>query len=191
MMINMKNFGIISSRVHIVGNGPSWINFSKIENDDYIIGCNITKVDANITFMSDLQLVYKIREGITKINCPIVANKKVSDWLATEKGKQTNIQLFDTYSPDWERNEGPQLTSAHYATEYSIYKLGFKEVHIWGCDSLKENFTYSYTDEIRPSPTKDDINKVKENIEKWRAGWKTIEQKYSSTKIIFHNLISD
>ena len=156
-----------------------------------MIGCNVTKVkEANVTLMSDLKICYKIREGLAKVDIPILANSKVASWLNEPKGQEAGLEVFATYSPAWERGKGPQLSSGHYAAEFAIERLGINEVHVWGCDSLVLDHTKSYTDEIKPSPAKDDEELQIKTIKKWRKGWVDLQEKYPNAKIILHNLLS-
>jgi hypothetical protein len=33
---------------HVVGNGPSWVDFKRLSDQDFVIGCNVTKVQITL-----------------------------------------------------------------------------------------------------------------------------------------------
>lgn len=141
--------------------------------------------------MSDLKICYKIREGLAKVDVPILANSKVASWLNEPKGQEAGLTVFATYSAKWERGKGPQLSSAHYGAEFAIERLGINEVHVWGCDSLVEDHTKSYTDKIKPSLAKEDQELQIKTVKKWRKGWEDMKLEFPQAKIILHNLLSN
>jgi hypothetical protein len=190
-MTNTRNFGLTSKRAHIVGNGPSWKKFSKIRESDFVIGCNITRVlGADVTFLSDIKILHKICEKLVYPDCPIIANRKVAEWLKTNHNApriQPPLTVFDTYVADWEVNGGPQLSSAHYGAQWAL-RNGFTEVHVWGCDSLSEGHMFSYTDEIKPSAAKESKSQTQNTVQKWIEGWEKIIKDNPQAEIILHNL---
>ena len=173
-------------RVHIVGNGPSWVDFVRTDPEDLVIGCNATRVpDADLTTLSDLRLVYKIREKVLSVNCPVLVNQKVYDWLQTDKGRAVGLEVVDIYHrPD--HIEPLDLSSAHYAAMWVLPKHQPKELHIWGCDSLFEDHILSYTDEVVDHSAKSDPSKMLIVAQRWRKEWTNLENQYTETEFVYH-----
>jgi len=170
------------NRIHIVGNGPSWINFKKIDADDYVIGTNVTRVkEANVTLLSDINICEKISEGRAKIDIPVVVNQHVKNYLL----KNPILEIFDIQVrfPDVSPLE---LSSGHYAAHWAIRKYNPKELHIWGCDSLVKDNTHSYTDELVKHPSKMKAIVMKQCAERWRKAWEKMTDEYKDTTFIFH-----
>ena len=170
-------------RIHIVGNGNSWTDFKKIDQDDYVIGTNATKCkEANVTLLSDIHICEKIKEGKVQVNVPVVVNKHVETWINSNPGylEIYDIQVrFKDITP-------LEYSSGHYAAIWGIIKFEPEEIHIWGCDSLFEPHTRSYTDEIVVHPSKHNTKLMKSCAERWRRAWNKIEKEYGPTKFIFH-----
>ena len=173
---------------HVIGNGPSWIYYKKSNIDDFVIGCNITKVkNPNATLLSDLRLCYKIREKVVSINCPAIVNEKVYKWITEDStGKESGIQIYSRY----ERPDGIEpliMSSGHYGVLWAIDN-GYDTIHVWGCDSIYIDHMHSHTDEIVPSGTKRSIEKMNKVVMRWRREWHNIVDKNPEVNIIFHGL---
>lgn len=183
-------------RAHVVGNGPSWVDFKKIKESDFAVGCNISKADVDVTTISDIRLAREIRPGCIELNIPIIANIKIKNWLksGSPASIKTNISIYEYYSPKLtsEKDEDGLIMSsaAHHATLWLINK-GYKEIHIWGCDSIADDMMDSHTDELVDCLTKSDQNKVVKVVNNWRKEWFRLRDSHPEVKIIFHNLISD
>lgn len=173
-------------RVHIVGNGPSWIQYKKIDKDDVTIGCNITRAeDASYTTLSDLRLVYKIREKKVFVNCPVLVNTKVHNYLTKDpKGIAIGLEIKDVYQRlEVERLE---MSSGHYAARWAVKHIKPEEVHVWGVDSMFHNHMLSHTDEIVEHTIKSDEKGMAKNSAIWRRAWKDIENENPTVKFIYH-----
>ena len=64
-------------RAHVVGNGPSYVNFKRIQPTDFVIGCNATKVDADATIICDSRLFRRltIKHDPLVIELPVIINE--------------------------------------------------------------------------------------------------------------------
>ena len=183
---------MISPKVaHVVGNGPSWIDFKKIADTDFVIGCNATKVkEANVTMMSDVALCNQVvhlrkweRVGDI-VDVPVIANHHIVDWVNISEETAQYIKIYGIYRrPD---DIGPlEMSSAHYGVIWAIDN-GYDEIHVWGVDSYFQGHINSYTDTIRPSHMKKDAEKVARVAERWKLEWDTLIAKYNNIRIILH-----
>jgi hypothetical protein len=151
-----------------------------------VIGCNATRVpDADFTTLSDLRLVYKIREKVLSVNCPVLVNDKVYDWLQTDKGKTAGLTVEDNYRRPQEIPP-MYISSAHYAAMWVLPKHHPEELHIWGCDSLFVDHILSHTDEVVDHTTKRDPKKMAVVARRWRERWKALEDLYPETEFVYH-----
>lgn len=181
-------------RAHVVGNGPSWVDFKKIEESDFAVGCNISKADVDVTTISDIRLAREIRPGCIELNIPVIANEKIKKWLksGSPASRKTNIVVQEYYSPRLfsEKDENGALLSsaAHQATLWLINK-GYDEIHVWGCDSLAEDTMDSHTDELVTCHTKSNEKQVSRVVKNWRKEWFKIQDLHPNVEIILHNLL--
>ena len=170
---------------HIVGNGPSASNFNKLNDSDFVVGCNITRVsDADVTMLSDPRLCKLILNDPTLLTIPVIANPRVMDWLKLPEANGICIEVHDTY----QRPEGVnplEMSSAHYGVIWAIGK-GYDEIHVWGVDSIYVDHINSHTDKLVPSETKKNPDKMKTVAERWRTEWQNIIKQNFSVNIIFH-----
>ena len=160
-------------KAHVVGNGPSYINFQRTNEEDLVVGCNITRIDADLTTLSDLRLAYRIRESMREknqrlVNCPVLVNKKIYNWLQTDKGKQCELDVKDVYNTyDYQPID---LSSGHYAAMW-LLEQGYDDIHVWGVDSYWDNHIRSYTDEIVDHSVKTSKALMAEVALRWKAKW--------------------
>jgi len=160
-------------RAHVVGNGPSYIDFERIDPEDLVVGCNITRINADFTTLSDLRLAYQIRNALhvgkpKMINCPVLVNQKIYDWLQTSKGQQCKLDIHDVYKTYG--NEPFDLSSGHYAAMWLI-EQGYDEIHVWGVDSYFDDHILSYTDEYVESGTKRSTTAMSKVATRWKKEW--------------------
>lgn len=160
-------------RAHVVGNGPSYTNFNKIDGDDFVVGCNITKINADATTLSDLRLAYRVRTELRTylrklITCPVIVNQKVYDWLQTDKGKEAELEVIDIYNTYGYQSF--ELSSGHYAAMWLIDQ-GYDEIHVWGVDSYFDNHLRSYTDQLVDASIKNYPDAMAVVADRWRAKW--------------------
>ena len=177
---------------HVVGNGPSWVDFKRISDDDFVIGCNVTKVsDADVTMMSDISLCNQIqhhrrhkRKPILPDLPPVIANPGVVEWLNNSVNDCHGMVLFSTYT----RPEGVrslEMSSAHFAVLWLIDN-GYTDIHVWGIDSYFKNHIYSHTDNIKMSKLKKDPERVSEVANGWKDKWDEILNNNPAVKIVLH-----
>ena len=177
-------------RVHVIGNGPSWNNFSKIDTSDFVIGCNVTKCrQADVTMMSDIKLctqyIHMIRWNRAR-DChhvPIIASHKVVEWLK-ENNNEGYLEIYSTYEKE-PGLEPLQLSSGHYAVLWAI-ENGYTDIHVWGVDSYFDRHIYSYTDNIIPSMLKKDPDRVKNVADRWTLEWDNIIQSNPNVGVTLH-----
>lgn len=178
-------------RAHVVGNGPSWANFNKIEDTDFVIGCNVTKVEcADVTMMSDKtlcrQIQHKINHGRWQYPPlpPVIANPDVLEWIETE-GRVKFLTIYSTYQrpADFSGNE---MSSAHYGLIWAI-EHGYTEIHVWGIDSYNTNNLFSHTDQIKKlSGLKQSQENSKATAERWKMHWHRIIDENPQVKVVLH-----
>ena len=177
---------------HVVGNGPSWVDFKRLSDQDFVIGCNVTKVlGADATMMSDVSLCNQIQHhrrhnrkpAIPKIP-PVIANPGVVEWLGNPVNDCHEMTLYSTYR----RPEGVrslEMSSAHYAVLWLI-DHGYTDIHVWGIDSYFKNHIYSHTDNLKKSKLKQDPNRVSEVATGWSDRWDQIIKGNQQVQITLH-----
>ena len=177
---------------HVVGNGPSWVDFKRLSDQDFVIGCNVTKVlGADATMMSDVSLCNQIQHhrrhnrkpAIPKIP-PVIANPGVVEWLGNPVNDCHEMTLYSTYR----RPEGVrslEMSSAHYAVLWLI-DHGYTDIHVWGIDSYFKNHIYSHTDNLKKSKLKKDPNRVSEVATGWSDRWDQIIKGNPHVQITLH-----
>lgn len=174
-------------RAHVIGNGPSWKNFKKIEESDFVMGCNKPNIKVDATIILDLRLFYKLlaRTEPLILDCAIVTNSKCKAAYDNKNRNKELINIKDIYDPP---AGFKAINSAHVATLWLIENR-YKEIHIWGCDSLLSYDTTSTTDTIVQA----DYYKFKGNkatieiVDRWRRKWDLISNSFSCVNLIFHN----
>lgn len=161
-------------RAHVVGNGPSWVNFTRKDNE-FAIGCNGTMADVDVTMFTDLRFAYKVREKIITIRHPALVNEKVGRWLETDKGKESRVEIYDVYDANLAKdilNGDTEWTStAHCAARYVIDVLGATELYVWGCDSYFTLDAKSHTDQYIYSKNKHAEKDMVAFTSKWQSAW--------------------
>lgn len=180
-------------RAHVVGNGPSWVEFNKIDESDLAIGCNITKAKVDKTLLSDVRLLRLLESGKLNVEIPLIVNDLVSKELELNPPKK--VEVYSTYK----RPEGMETnvwSSGHFAALWLI-EQGYKEIHLWGIDSLFYDHTYSHTFLIRKAmypelyKTKGSKSDLAIVANRWREGWNKIIKDAPSVNIVMHKPIGD
>ena len=182
----------MSITAHVVGNGPSWVDFKRLSDQDFVIGCNVTKVlAADATMMSDVSLCNQIQHhrrhnrkpALPKIP-PVIANPGVVEWLGNPVNDCHEMILYSTYR----RPEGVrslEMSSAHYGVLWLI-DHGYTDIHVWGIDSYFKNHIYSHTDNLKISKIKKDPNRVSEVATGWSDRWDQIIKGNPQVQITLH-----
>lgn len=174
-------------RAHVIGNGPSWENFKKIEESDFVVGCNKPNIKVDACIIMDLRMFYKLLANTEPLilDCGIIINSKCKRAYDSKNRNKELINIKDIYDPP---ESFKALNSAHIAALWLV-KNGYKEIHIWGCDSLSVYDTTSTTDII----TKAEYYKFKGNtatieiVDRWRSKWDLISNSFLWVNFIFHN----
>jgi len=182
-------------RAHVIGNGFSWKFFKKIEESDFVLGCNNPNVKVDATVILDLRFFYKVLQRIDPIilDCPIITNNKCKKTYENPKYHycKDKIIIKDVYSVsekfkrsyDLPSNKSG-LNSAHFGTLWLI-ENGYDEIHVWGCNSIFEYSFLSTTDSIVEADYKSEVNKS--HIDIWRKNWELINTIYPNINLIYHD----
>ena len=169
----------MSRRAHVVGNGPSCVEYEKIDPSDFSIGCNIPKREVDVSTMADIKFVNVILEDKLVPNIPVIISNDVLNFLE-ENNTSDQFNIIGNF----EIRKGI-YSSSHYAA-YWLLSQGYDEIHLWGLDSLYENHMFSYTDKIKDTPAKHEDEYISNIIKGWKAYWRRIENEYPTVKFIFH-----
>lgn len=174
---------------HVVGNGPSWTDFRKINSEDFVIGCNMTKCpDADVTMLTDIKLytqwmhLLRWKRDAEIINVPVIASNKVVEHMSVTEDNR--LQVYSTYEKVFGA-EPLQLSSGHYGVLWAIDN-GYTDIHVWGIDSYFKNHIYSYTDERIKSDLKKDPERVKNVADRWVIEWDKIIADHPEIRITLH-----
>jgi hypothetical protein len=174
-------------RAHVVGNGPSHVDFAKINETDYVVGCNLPVVQCDVTAVIDLRFTYTVYNKKIKIPCPAVVTQKVKlHLLKNPQTKMGGIVPIDTFAK-YDQYNASSLSSGHHAVLWLI-KQGYNEIHVWGCDSIATRSLESTTDSLIPISIKSSKQHCLAHTEKWISMWKKIVSNHPAANIIFHNL---
>lgn len=117
---------------HIIGNGPSKIHFQNAPKG-HVYGCNFASDDLELrgVFIHDSRVFEHIIKHQMKLKWPVVNKDMQLRKFANCGGL---ITILDTYYPA--PNEST-CSSGHLGLLWLISK-GYREIHIWGFDSLTE-----------------------------------------------------
>lgn len=178
-------------RAHVIGNGKSYIYFKKIEESDYVLGCNKPLLDVDATIIQDQRFFRSLTDKFDPIviDVPMIINNKCVKWLDSKLGKLAKDKLNIKEVYEYDTRYYP-CSSAHVACLYLIDN-GYSEIHIWGCDSLENYTMISMTDQfVDPAYTayKDtDMSHVNQVVNGWRNKWKMIMENNQTVDIVFNN----
>lgn len=148
----------ISMIVHIIGNGPSKKDFTNDPVGD-VYGCNLSDLDRDLTatFIMDKVVLHHITNNGLKLKFPVI----IPDAYRRIAG---NLVILDTIPTLLENGE----STGHHGVQYLLRKR-YKQIHLWGFDSL-------YTESIES----DSHTKIPEGIHfdsnwrRWRNNWDKI-----------------
>lgn len=151
----------------VLGNGPSKSKFVRA-NDMYVIGCNTESPVTDMTVILDEEVIMAFGSN-TPVNC-ILGVK------AFEKAKELRVadglRILKIVKPLENENAG------HIAAKH-LLDMNFKEIEIWGCDSIFKDTIESSTDSIIPKH--DTVGK--RFYTKWREEWDKIIYRNQHAKI--------
>jgi len=147
---------------HILGNGPSKVNFRGFPVGD-IYGCNLADADRNLTatFIMDKVVLVHMQNNNLRLNFPIIISQSLASIARRCNPKP---EVLDTISAEIQNGE----STGHHGVQY-LLKKGYTEIHMWGFDSL-------YTESI----ASDSHTKIPEGIhwddnwKRWRVNWDKI-----------------
>lgn len=178
-------------RGHVIGNGPSWVNFKKIDSTDFVVGCNVTQCkEANVTTMSDITLGRQIMHDKNHGRWnrwipPIIASDYLVKWMEEPSYIEGTFEVYSTYTRPAEF-KGGEMSSAHYALIWLI-DHGYDEIHVWGIDSYVTKDLSSHTDEIKKkSGLKRNQSSSAKAAERWKGHWHRIIDENPSVEVILH-----
>ena len=122
-------------RAHMVGNGPSYVDFKKVEESDFVVGCNLPQVPTDLTFIHDIRFINTISEKRLKIPCPAMVSQKIQNVINKKKLKYEHLLKVKGIIKKRQPIAPSSLSSGHHAVWWLI-ENGYNEIHIWGCDGL-------------------------------------------------------
>jgi len=155
----------------VLGNGPSKKEYDR--SGDLVIGCNIPTKDFSVdaTVICDEEIVWVLKNNLTLIDVPVIISTKVYEKMKDLR-IENQFQIVNVFKPsDWHN-------AAHYAADRLI-DLGCTEIHIWGCDSIFEDFIDSDTSTYVEKHHKGDDRFIRN----WRRVW--LEKKQNNPNVNF------
>jgi hypothetical protein len=155
---------------HILGNGPSKSQFRGFPVGD-IYGCNLADSDRNLTatFIMDKSVLHHIANNGIRLNFPVIVPHSL-------KNLAVGCTVLDTLPREIENGE----STGHHGVQYLIRK-GYKEIHMWGFDSLYRDTVESDTQQKMPESVAHPTNFIR-----WRDKWDRIFKEASGCNIIVH-----
>lgn len=155
---------------HILGNGPS-IQLYK-PSEGFVIGCNFHTHPVDVSVVLDKRpfLIYKGNRSLLQGKPIITSSYAMSTIKEIKIRDELNIILVI-------ENMGTYDSAGHIATRWALNE-GYKEIHLWGFDSIWADTQETKTDEIVPR------NRAQFDLYiHWREKWKP----FINDNIIVHN----
>lgn len=162
----------------VVCNGPSRFAFQENLKYNYTIGCNIPWTKVNSTVILDSNVVERWSRDLNLISCPAFFTRK--SWMATDELKIRNYilehNLFIGLLPQY-----PEFYSAGHVAASIVCKNNYKELDIFGVDSMFEDTVVSFTNTLVDDHNPDS---ERQRIVNWRINWDKLQKDYP--EVIFN-----
>jgi len=144
---------------HILGNGPSRKHFINTPEGD-IFGCNLSDsaLPLKATFIMDKVVINHIHNNKIKLNFPVIIPNEIRT-IATQCPYPPII--LHTMHEKLKAGE----STGHRGVLW-LMKNGYKEIHMWGFDSMKKDSVESDTHQLIPEGPH-----CETNYKKWRVTW--------------------
>jgi hypothetical protein len=161
---------------HVLGNGPSRKNFVNDPQGD-VYGCNLSDFALPLTasFIMDKVAIDHIHNNNIKLPWPIIL-----PWALDRIASQCPYppQVIDRLDTVLKNGE----STGHYAVGYCIRR--YKEVHLWGFDSMKKDSIESDSHEKIPEGPRSAKNYLS-----WRDNWERLWRTKAAQecKIVIHS----
>ena len=160
----------------VLGNGPSRIVYKGRGDYNYVMGCNIPWCeDVDATTIIDAPVIDRWWKQQDLVKCPVYFGRNA--WRECISKRRL---FFKTYFKELIDVLPEHDSSGHNAVKVVI-GLGYKQIDIYGCDSMFKNTTESFTNsfivESKKDPTK--------QINGWKNTWKSIITKHSDVRFNF------
>ena len=151
-------------RTHIVANGPSWVKFLESERKfrrDDIYGCNMGHdgIKMKAVFVHDARVLRFIERSKELHPHPIIAEQRFFKLYNNKYITQHTI-----LPP-----ECKERSSGHDALHYLIHTGEYKDIHLWGFDSLTSSTVESITKDKIP-----DSREAVSMLPKWLERFKEL-----------------
>ena len=161
----------------VLCNGPSRVVYKGRGDYDFVMGCNIPwELDVDATTIIDAPVVNKWFKEQSLVKCPVYFSRNA--WRECIQ-KQRNFfkpffkELIDTL---------PQYDSCGHNAVKVVVGLGYKQIDIYGCDSMFKNTTVSYTDLFID---KKQVIETTKQIDGWKKTWNDIISKHPDVRFNF------
>ena len=180
-------------RVNVLGNGDHNYLFKRGTPGKLLI-CNmppfeIPKKEVHASCMVDFKMMAALAEG--RVNLDMydwVLGTRPRRWMEMQPNfylkYSQNIRDFWQRVPDYAGN-ATNFSCGHMAVDYACGKMGAKEVHIYGFDSIFDMTLLSATDLILESDRS--INNTHRIANNWRPIWPAMFSEYSDVKFFLYH----
>ena len=147
---------------HVVGNGPSRKHFKKFDQNNFVVGCNLSdrSLPLDATVVIDPAVINHIINNQIDYLPPLIITQGVKKIINKNNFDVPVSTVLDT------RSKGN--SSGHFATDYLLHR-GYTHIHMWGCDSLFEDTVESFTREQIPNEPANS-----KNWKRWRNAWHNV-----------------
>lgn len=150
----------------VLCNGPSRTAYKGRNGYKYVMGCNIPWCkDVDATTIIDMPVVDRWYKEPELVQVPVYFSRRA--WRECVNKRR---QLFKPFFKAIIDTLPEYDSSGHNAVKV-VVSLGYKQIDIYGCDSMFKNTTVSYTNEFVKK--KFDIDTTKQ-IEGWKKTWNSI-----------------
>lgn len=166
----MKKNEMMKTNAHVIGNGASkkWFR----DTNEFTVVCNLEWSHRHdVVSIIDPQPVAMMKHQGIKTRSPIWCTGNVTI-LSQAQGIRLNIQH--------EYRSKHRFNSGHYAVR-RLCDLGYRNIHLWGFDSIWSDDLTSSMDDRIPRPGR------KQSLKNdWWVHWQWLHQQYANTEFILH-----
>jgi hypothetical protein len=180
---------MIPGALDIVGNGPSrkyWEQgkFEFGKSGVFSIGCNAAE-DTDLICVVDRHVLDKVIGGRFRPKKPVILGYNASEYIFQAQGARRHLHIVGDV-----RKDGKHGANAGQCALIWGLRLGFREFHLWGFDSLWTRDRTSVTHATWGNVERGKVIEAEGCLpvrEAWDEGWTRIrEQAHPDTKYYLH-----
>lgn len=164
-------------KVAVLCNGPSRVVYKGRADYEYVIGCNIPwSEDVEATVILDENVIEKWWKTKELIKVPVYISRMA--WRGCINRQR---QFFTPFIVKMIETEQEYDSSGHNAVKV-VLEMGATQIDIYGCDSMFQETTMSYTNNF---VHKAEFKNVSKQVNGWRNRWERLIAKHPEVRFNF------